>query len=345
MLEQGDLLLISLIHYSQTAEKSRVAAQKMSKSGFFWDGRKQILADFRAEIQKKKKRIPGRVGQRSIHNFERSNRVSTRRNLSCSSRRRTTSSRSTTSSKATIRTKSGSSWSSWEKSQWDGRLEAISRLDIRQNCEEKIDRRSTYNPWIHRQFSGIAEWCELHEWFKRFSRCWISSQWKFPRYQSTSVVPTSSSSWWNAEPQRRAAKHLGTHMVFRETFLSIQMRRHQHLTLKNWISGFHRERSRFIHPQCRKVKGKKKDQDQRCQSRPSTRNSVIFSGRDYSKNYGADQHRLQILDLHFDKFFTPATFACWKIRFKIWVCICSQYLTEAILWMKEVEMVESVYEL
>ena len=40
----------------------------MSKSGFFWDGREQILADFRAEIQKKK-RIPGRVGQRSIHNL------------------------------------------------------------------------------------------------------------------------------------------------------------------------------------------------------------------------------------------------------------------------------------
>ena len=28
------------------------------------------------------------------------------------------------------------------------------------------------------------------------------------------------------------------------------------------------------------------------------------------------QQRLQILDLHFDKFPTPATFACWKIRFK-----------------------------
>ena len=31
-----------------------------------------------------------------------------------------------------------------------------------------------------------------------------------------------------------------------------------------------------------------------------------------------------ILDLHFDKFPTPATFACWKIRFKTEVCTCSQ---------------------
>ena len=39
-------------------------------------------------------------------------------------------------------------------------------------------------------------------------------------------------------------------------------------------------------------------QDQRCQSRPSARNSVISSEGDFSKNYGADQQRLQISDLH-----------------------------------------------
>ena len=42
------------------------------------------------------------------------------------------------------------------------------------------------------------------------------AQWTFSRYQSTCVFPTSSNSWRNAqpfyrnaEPQRRAAKHLG----------------------------------------------------------------------------------------------------------------------------------------
>ena len=34
--------------------------------------------------------------------------------------------------------------------------------------------------------------------------------------------------------------------------------------------------------------------------------------------------------------------ACWKIRFKNEVCICSQFPTEAMLWIKEVEMVDSV---
>ena len=54
------------------------------------------------------------------------------------------------------------------------------------------------------------------------------------------------------------------------------------------------------------------------------------------------QQRLQILDLHFDKFPTPATFACWKIRFKTEVCTCSQFPTEAMQWIKDVEMVDSV---
>ena len=67
--------------------------------------------------------------------------------------------------------------------------------------------------------------------------------------------------------------------------------------------------------------------------------------REDSKDNGADQQRLQISDLHFDKFPTPETFACWKIRFKIEVCTCSQFPAEAMLWIKEVEMVESVDDL
>ena len=87
------------------------------------------------------------------------------------------------------------------------------------------------------------------------------------------------------------------------------------------------------------------NQDLKCQSGPSAKDSVIFSGGDSSKNYGADQQRLQISDLHFDKFPTPATFACWKIRFKTEVCTCSPFPTEAMQWIKEVELVDSVDEL
>ena len=87
------------------------------------------------------------------------------------------------------------------------------------------------------------------------------------------------------------------------------------------------------------------NRDLRCQSGPSAKDSVIFSGGDSSKNFWVDQQRLQISDLHFDKFPTPTTFACWKIRFKTEVCTCSQLPTEAMQWIKEVELVDSVDEL
>ena len=51
--------------------------------------------------------------------------------------------------------------------------------------------------------------------------------------------------------------------------------------------------------------------DPRCQSGPSARNSFDPSEGRSSKDYGADQ-RLQISDLHFDKFPNPATFACGR---------------------------------
>ena len=51
-----------------------------------------------------------------------------------------------------------------------------------------------------------------------------------------------------------------------------------------------------------KSERQEEDQDLRCQSGPS----------DSSKNYGADQQRLQISDLHLDKFPKPTTFVCWK---------------------------------
>ena len=84
-------------------------------------------------------------------------------------------------------------------------------------------------------------------------------------------------------------------------------------------------------------------QDQRCRT-VSQKFSHPQWGKN-SNNYGADQQRLQISDLHFDKFPTQATFACWKIRFKTEICTCSQFPTEAILWIKEVELADSVDDL
>ena len=94
------------------------------------------------------------------------------------------------------------------------------------------------------------------------------------------------------------------------------MRLSQHLILRNWISGIHRARSRSIHPTVEKSEGKNKIKiwDASLDRQPKIQ--YILSGGDSSKNYGTDQQKMQNSDLHLDKFPTPATFACWKIRFK-----------------------------
>ena len=55
--------------------------------------------------------------------------------------------------------------------------------------------------------------------------------------------------------------------------------------------------------------------------------------------------RNQVSELHFDKFRDPSTFQCWNTNFKTEVCSCSGYLTEAMLWIKEIEMAMSADDL
>ena len=47
------------------------------------------------------------------------------------------------------------------------------------------------------------------------------------------------------------------------------------------------------------------------------------------------QQREQISELQFDKFSTPSTFSCWKIRFKNQVTTCSDFHSEAMLGSKK----------
>ena len=155
---------------------------------------------------------------------------------------------------------------------------------------------------------------------------------------STSVIPTSSNSWRDvatffriAEPQRRVAKHLGhTWYIgkrFADPFASSSAPYPQEL--HQWNSSEEPLHSSTVE----KSERPEQNQDLRCQSAPSAKDSVIFSGGDSLKNHGADQQRLQISDLHFDKFPTPATFSCCKVRFKTEVCTCSQFPTEAMQWI------------
>ena len=123
-------------------------------------------------------------------------------------------------------------------------------------------------------------------------------------------------------------------------FCKLQRRLRQHLIRKSQILGSLMYQN--THHHMLMSESQTPVQDQRCQSGPSARNSVVPSEGRFSNNYGADQQRLQISDLHFDKFTTSTTSAYWKIRFKTEECICLQFATEAMLWIKEVELVDSV---
>ena len=57
------------------------------------------------------------------------------------------------------------------------------------------------------------------------------------------------------------------------------------------------------------------------------------------------QQRQQISELQFDKFLAPSSFLSWEIRFRNQVTTCSDFLSEALLWIKEVEMVDPMEEL
>ena len=275
--------------------------------------------------------------------------VSTRWDQSCSGRRRTTSTRSTTSSWTIIGTKSRTSWSPYEKSQWDGRIEAISRVYIRYIFEEKINWRSRHFLELTAKIQELQNDVNCMNDSRDFKdaesvrskQSHITSQ---PAFFTPFQDPGGMLSRSLGMPSRndRPPSIWDTHGVSGNAFANPTASSSARYPQESnpWISNVSEQTSPHVMSESQTPA-----QDQRCQSGPSARNSVIPSEGGFSKIYGADQQRLQISDPHFDKFPTSATFACWKIRLKTEVCTCSQFPTEAMLWIKEVEMVESVDDL
>ena len=63
------------------------------------------------------------------------------------------------------------------------------------------------------------------------------------------------------------------------------------------------------------------------------------------QNYMVGQQRQQIPEFHFDKFPNPQSCLVWKIRLKTQATTCSDFPSDVMLWIKEVEMVDSLEEL
>ena len=106
--------------------------------------KEQILAEVRTEIQiwDPEARTSSRVWQKKYPGITWNYWFSANGNWSYCYRVWPIQARSITTSIRTIRTKSGSSWNSYPKSSWDGRIEESSKITNRWIFEKKIDRKS-----------------------------------------------------------------------------------------------------------------------------------------------------------------------------------------------------------
>ena len=115
---------------------------------------------------------------------------------------------------------------------------------------------------------------------------------KFPRYQSTKVIPYTSYTWRDVEafiriaaPQRRAAMHLG-----HTWYIGKRVCQSRFVIIRPYPQELHQWNSSREEPlhlsTVEKSEKQEQDQDLRCQCGPSAKDSVILSGGDSSKNYG-----------------------------------------------------------
>ena len=146
-------------------------------------------------------------------------------------------------------------------------------------------------------------------------------QWTFPRYQSTSVIPTSSSTWRMlrhslVSPSRKEGPPIiwDTHGMS-ETF----WKNNQRLPVASSTAPFTQELNPWIS----------------CVSEHTSPHAISESQTPVPKELWGRSTTTADFGFHFDKFPTPATFVRWKTRPKTEVCSCSQFPTEAMQWSRK----------
>ena len=125
---------------------------------------------------------------------------------------------------------------------------------------------------------------------------------------------------------------------------------HPYIILKEFILAHHKENEdQFLTLQGQTLFARYDKQNQGTipmptfATRPLTTSSTLPV--EFPQNSLVGQQRQQKSELQFDKFTTPSSFPRWKIRFKNQVTTCSDSPSKATLWIKEVELADSVDEL
>ena len=133
--------------------------------------------------------------------------------------------------------------------------------------------------------------------------------------------------------------YLGHARYIGKRFLQIQRRLLQHIIRKSQIHGALMYQNTHHLNAKRQLRIRAASQDRQ----PKIQSSQVEESLQRIMEQTNNDCRFS--DPPFDKFPTSATFACWKISFKIEVCTCSQFLTECLLWIKEVGLVDSADDL
>ena len=208
-----------------------------------------------------------------------------------------------------------------DKPHWNGRVKEASEFHLRHYCNTKISRGSGHFLGSRRQDTGLQNENSCMNDSKDFQDAEsirsgnshvTSRPVSFPPYP----VPGGILSRSIGMPSRREGPPSvwDTHGISGNVFVNPDASSSAPYPqeLNPWSS---RTEEPLLSSSVEKSERQTQDQDQRCQSGQPAKNSVIFRGGDSSKNFGANQQRLQISDPHFDKSPTPSTFACWKIRY------------------------------
>ena len=138
-------------------------------------------------------------------------------------------------------------------------------------------------------------------------------------------------------------------MVQRETFLQVHLHTLCSRTLNSWKDPTARNCScagKYRTPIV-EISGRDKDPitPPRLLRSSSARNSFNLMEWEISKIMEQTNKDFKSRKFMLTKFPTPQTFSCWEMRFQTEVCSCSNFPTEAMLKIKEVEVVNSVDDL
>ena len=143
----------------------------------------------------------------------------------------------------------------------------------------------------------------------------------------------------------------GIHRGYRTTCLVITLLRfiHPDIITKEFSLAHHKENEKQFHRPQGHLTSYARDEERNGSTipmptfagMPSTMSSTIHC--EFPQNYMVGQQRQQISELQFEKFPNPQSF-CVEIRLKNQVTTCSDFPSDAMLWIKKVEMVDSVEE-